>query len=263
MNLFLSDYFYYYPVIALIVCVFFVLRGLRAVAAKMVYRYFIPFLLLCTSITLWPDEYYADLSKILSLAIFFFLVFLALYDLALVARSRFRKFNALRQGSKNQADYIGEIYKALKMVSAMNLGALVVLEKRDRLDPHVSGGIPFDAEVNAEVLSAIFTKDSPVHDGGVVISQGRVSSLKSILPLSANSLLSSKFGTRHRAAVGITEKTDAIVFVVSEERNTLSIAYNGKLVPVSSRTQLEETLKQARRSRPRQGRKAGTSRLSR
>ena len=262
MDFFLNDFFYYYPILALAVCVFFILRGLKTVSAKTVYRYFIPFLLLCTAVVLWPKAYYEDLPKILALAISVFLVFLVVYDLVMGFLSRFRKFTVARQGGRSRIDYVGEIYRALKMISARELGGLVVLEGKDRLEPHVSGGISFDAEVNADVLSALFLKDSSVHDGGIVISQGRVCRLKSILPLSTNSLLSSKFGTRHRAAVGITEKTDAIVFVVSEERNTISVAYGGKLIPVNSRAQLEEALKKARRSRSRR-RGSGRFRLSR
>jgi DNA integrity scanning protein DisA with diadenylate cyclase activity len=106
----------------------------------------------------------------------------------------------------------------------------------------MKGGMPFDAEVKAEILVPLFLTSSPVHDGALVVHKGRMQTVKGILPLASLSDLAPNFGTRHRAAIGITEKTDAIALVVSEERGQISVACRGCLVQIADRSEFLKTL---------------------
>ena len=111
------------------------------------------------------------------------------------------------------------------------LGALIVLERETALDDQIEAGRRVDAEVSKELLTAIFQPSSPLHDGAVVIQEGRIGSAGCILPLTFRSDLPDGMGTRHRAAVGITEETDAVVIVVSEETAAISVVMAGEMMP--------------------------------
>jgi len=104
-------------------------------------------------------------------------------------------------------------------------GALLVLVRRDSVDSMVNGGVPLGGEVSREIIEAIFRKVSPVHDGATIIESGRIARVGVILPLTEARDLPSAFGTRHRAALGLTERCDAAVVVVSEERGTVTLVY--------------------------------------
>ena len=93
----------------------------------------------------------------------------------------------------------------------------------------IESGIPLDSKVSAELLITLFTPNTPTHDGGVILQGGRVAACGSLFPLSQNMDLARSLGTRHRAAIGLTEETDAVCIVVSEERGTISVAVYGKL----------------------------------
>lgn len=122
-----------------------------------------------------------------------------------------------------------EISEAVKVLSDKRLGALIVIERRTRLDPYMETGIKMEAVVDANLLVSIFSPFSPLHDGGVIIRGGYIVAAKAILPLSTNPNISPATGTRHRAAIGITEETDAICAVVSEETGTISFSKGGNL----------------------------------
>jgi diadenylate cyclase len=109
------------------------------------------------------------------------------------------------------------------------IGALIVLEKDMGLRHYIETGTKMDARVTAELLETIFTPPSPLHDGAVIIQNDRIAAAGSILPLTQDQRLSVALGTRHRAAIGLTEESDAIVIVVSEETHTISYAQGGKL----------------------------------
>jgi len=114
-------------------------------------------------------------------------------------------------------------------------GALIVFPGREDLDDVVRGGIVLDGEVSKEIITSIFKTESSVHDGAVIISQGRVYKMGTILPLSRQEDLPSRYGTRHRAALGLVEVSDALVIVVSEERGDISVAQDGKMTDVGDR----------------------------
>ncbi|NIM20653.1 MAG: TIGR00159 family protein [Candidatus Latescibacteria bacterium] len=124
---------------------------------------------------------------------------------------------------------IPEIIKACTHLTEKGLGALIVLEKDMGLKNYVETGTKIDAKVGAELLETIFTPPSPLHDGAVIIQNDRVVAAGCILPLTQDQRLSATLGTRHRAALGLSEETDAIIIVVSEETRTIAYAQGGKL----------------------------------
>ena len=121
-------------------------------------------------------------------------------------------------------------------------GAIEVIEREDNLQSIIDSGTKMDAEVTAELLVTIFVPHSPLHDGAAVIRNGKIAAAGCILPLSQNPNLSKSYGTRHRAAVGITEETDALAVVVSEETHTISFTMAGKITPEIDAETLEEML---------------------
>lgn len=138
--------------------------------------------------------------------------------------------------------YLLEIWSAMERMASRKVGALIILQRKQPLRPHMKGGMPFDAEIKSEILVPLFLTTSPVHDGALVVHKGRMQTVKGILPLASLSDLSPSFGTRHRAAIGITEKTDAIALVVSEERGQISVAVGGCLVHIADRSEFLKTL---------------------
>ena len=118
------------------------------------------------------------------------------------------------------------------------VGAIIVFERKERLDAYLLHGVPLDCIVSSQLLESLFEDRSPLHDGAVVIINSRISEASSHLPLSLNSELPQHLGTRHRAALGITERTDALVLVVSEERGEVSYASAGEIVLISSEDEL-------------------------
>ncbi len=124
---------------------------------------------------------------------------------------------------------IEEVAKGIIQISQKGFGALVVVEREIVIDYHIEFGTEIDAKVSAELLSSIFHPQSPMHDGAVLIRNSKVHSAGCFLPLSKNPALDKNLGTRHRAAIGLTEETDAVVFVVSEENNSIGIVQGGHL----------------------------------
>ncbi len=125
---------------------------------------------------------------------------------------------------------LGEIVKAVEELAEERTGGLIVLERNAGLRHYVDTGTRLDAAVTSELLLTIFTPHSTLHDGAVIIHGDRVVAAGCILPLSQNPRLQQSLGTRHRAALGLAEETDAVVVVVSEETGSISIAADGKLV---------------------------------
>jgi len=124
---------------------------------------------------------------------------------------------------------LGEILKAVEMMSEEKIGALIVLEGEVGLRNYEETGTPLSAKVTAELLTTLFTPHSPLHDGAAIVRGAEVVAAGCILPLSLNPTLPADLGTRHRAAIGLSEETDAAVIVVSEETGAISIASRGTL----------------------------------
>ncbi len=130
--------------------------------------------------------------------------------------------------SKNHYTII-QIVLACRNLSKTVTGALIVLQRSDDLDFYSQTGERIDAQISSRLLENIFFKNSPLHDGALIIDEGRLESAGCILPVSSNENIPKRLGLRHRSALGITEKTDAIAIVVSEETGHISWAMNGKL----------------------------------
>ena len=122
-----------------------------------------------------------------------------------------------------------EITKAVVSLATRRIGGLIVLEREVGLNEYIEVGTRLDARVTRELLESVFIPHSPMHDGALVIQKGRVAAARCFLPLSVDPNLSQAFGTRHRAAVGLTEETDAVVIVISEERGKISLVVGGKV----------------------------------
>lgn len=125
--------------------------------------------------------------------------------------------------------YIEEICRAAGGLARSGLGALIVIERETGLRNYSENGVIVNAKVNADLIETIFTPPSPLHDGAVIIAEGRLIAARVILPLSQDTSLSRVLGTRHRAAIGITEESDSLVVVVSEETRTISICESGMI----------------------------------
>ena len=122
-----------------------------------------------------------------------------------------------------------EIVKAAEALSKYKIGALIAIEKNTPLNSYIESGIRIDAQVSSELIQTIFTPNSLLHDGGLIIQHGRITAAGCLFPLTENQDLSRIFGMRHRSAIGLSEETDAIVIIISEERGDMSMAYQGKL----------------------------------
>lgn len=139
-----------------------------------------------------------------------------------------RYFRFVRRDSPNQI--VEPVANACQQLSRRREGALIVLERETGLQEYIDTGIVLNAEPTAELLVTIFNKHTELHDGAVIIRDDRIAAAACVLPLSTRSLSDRQMGLRHRAALGISEVSDAIVIVVSEETGQISIAHNGRII---------------------------------
>src|ERR1700751_6080163 len=144
--------------------------------------------------------------------------------------------------SSAEGDSYDDIELAANLFSQHQTGALIVIEREIGLRTHVESGVPLDARLSYDLLATIFRPSAPLHDGAVIIQKDRVAAAACFLPLSMNPLLSTQLGTRHRAGIGITEETDAIAVIVSEESGAISLAVAGNFERDITVEQLRERL---------------------
>ncbi len=140
-----------------------------------------------------------------------------------------RRLSAARGGVFNGMDSYEDIVLAASHFAQTVTGALIVIEREIGLRTFIESGVPLDANLSYDLLTTIFRPSAPLHDGAVIVQKDRIAAAACFLPLSMNPVLSTQFGTRHRAAIGITEETDAISVVVSEETGFISIAVGGAI----------------------------------
>ncbi len=138
---------------------------------------------------------------------------------------------------------IDAITSAAYKMSKNHIGCLVAIEREAKLTTYIESGVNIDGKVTAEMIQSIFTHHSPLHDGGVIIRGDRLVAASCLFPLSDNPNFSKIIGTRHRAALGLTEQTDAVVIMVSEETGEISVAEDGRFIPVINRERLTNILK--------------------
>ena len=141
---------------------------------------------------------------------------------------------------------IEEIVAAATALADRRLGALIVLERETGLRDVVERGVPLDAAVSRHLIQSVFLTSGPIHDGALIISQGRIIAGGCVLPLTTSSGIRRTLGTRHRAGIGLSERSDAATIIVSEERGKVSVAWHGKLYddlsPLDFRGLLHEVL---------------------
>jgi diadenylate cyclase len=150
----------------------------------------------------------------------------------------FRYFN--RQEAANET--IEEVVVAATMLSAQKTGAIIAIEREIGLRNYIESGIPVDATMTYDLLVTIFQAGSPLHDGAVIIQEDRIAAAACFLPLTVNPRVSRELGTRHRAAIGLTEESDAVSVVVSEERGQIALALDGNIERDLTAEQLRERL---------------------
>jgi diadenylate cyclase len=174
--------------------------------------------------------------------------------LAHMGRAPFFRYFAKEESAEES---IEELVMATSMLSAQRIGAIIAIERQIGLRNYIEGGIPLDAVMTYDLLLSIFQPSSPLHDGAVIVQGDRVAAAACFLPLTVNPRLSKELGSRHRAAIGLTEENDSIAIVVSEEKGLISLVADGQiergLDPDTLRARLRTQIIQSR-GRPRQPR---------
>ena len=158
-----------------------------------------------------------------------------------LGRSAFEDIHSSRP-IENRNEVIEEITTAVDNLAATKTGALIVMEQGTGLSDILSTGTIIDAKVSASLLENIFVVNTPLHDGATIIRKGRIHASGCVLPLTNNTKINKKLGTRHRAGLGISENSDALVIIVSEETGVISLAVNGKLTRNYDKQKLKNIL---------------------
>ena len=160
----------------------------------------------------------------------------------MLARVGKAPFFNIGSSKRDDEHFIEQLVKSAISLSRKKIGALIVIERTMGLTDTVEIGTKMDAEVNPELMASIFSTSSPIHDGAVIIKDGRINAAGCFLPLTSNPNVDKTLGTRHRAAIGLAEASDAVVVVVSEEQRAVSIAVDGKLIRALEGPELRKTL---------------------
>ncbi|MFZ3132119.1 MAG: diadenylate cyclase CdaA [Desulfosporosinus sp.] len=159
-----------------------------------------------------------------------------------LGRGSFFTRHPVLSGVNNQAHVAEELVRCTQVLSKNRIGALIVLERKTGVQDFVETGIKIDGVVSSEFLVNIFIPNTPLHDGAVIVRGDRVAAAGCFLPLSENPNIQKELGTRHRAAIGLTEITDALVIVVSEETGAISVGIDGALTRFMDEKMLRELL---------------------
>ena len=154
--------------------------------------------------------------------------------------------NLADRNQKHQLQYnvVDNVCKAVQILSVEKTGALIVIERTTQLDQIIGSGVKLNAEVTDSLLRNIFYNRAPLHDGAIVIEDGKIAAASCILPLPQRTTVDSDLGTRHRAAIGLSEISDAIIIVVSEETGVISIAHENELIRYYTAEKLRKFLRQ-------------------
>jgi diadenylate cyclase len=172
--------------------------------------------------------------------------------------NRFRVPFGRRHGGQFGESIYDEIVLAATTLSSTKTGALIVIERNVGLKGIVDAGVRLDAELSYDLIVSVFNPASPLHDGAIIVRDDRIAAASCFLPLSLNPLLSKDLGTRHRAALGITEDSDAVAIVVSEETGLVSFVRRGRIKRALDATRLRAAIYKQLESRPRQSDPHGT-----
>jgi diadenylate cyclase len=161
--------------------------------------------------------------------------------LAHLGRAPFFRYFAKAESAEES---IEELVVAANMLASQRIGAIIALERQIGLRNYIEGGIPLDAELTYDLLVSIFQHASPLHDGAVIVQEDRIAAAACFLPLTVNPKLSKELGSRHRAAIGLTEENDAVAIVVSEESGRISVVVDGQIERGLSADSLRERLRE-------------------
>ena len=180
------------------------------------------------------------ISRLLPYTVFaLIVVFAGEIRQALARLGRRLTFN---RAAASEADAYDDIVLAANLFCQNQTGALIILEREIGLRTYIESGVPLDAHLSYDLLATIFRPSAPLHDGAVIVQKDRIAAAACFLPLSMNPVLSTQLGTRHRAGIGVTEETDAIAVIVSEETGVISLAVAGKIERDLTVEQLRERL---------------------
>lgn len=160
------------------------------------------------------------------------------------AKNRFVRRLFRSAGRNVDIQWTEDIARACRDMASSRTGALICIERQGDLGVYASTGDLIDSRIDIRLIESIFFKNSPLHDGAIIIKQNRIHAARCILPTSDNPHIPQHYGMRHRAAIGLTEHSDAVVVVVSEERGKISIVEGGEITPVSDPDLLSEKLGQ-------------------
>ena len=166
---------------------------------------------------------------------------------SLGSHNRFKIISDIFSRNKEKKDdktHLLPIVMACMSLSSQKVGALIIIERNESLDEYMQAGEKIDANINQRLIENIFFKNSPLHDGALIIQNGRLMAASCILPVSHELNIPKKMGLRHRAALGISQETDAIAIIVSEETGAISVANKGKFKLGLNAQQLESILAQ-------------------
>lgn len=144
-------------------------------------------------------------------------------------------FRPVKKNADDRTLFIKGLDESIQYMSKRKIGALICIEKKDSLKEFIETGISLDADVSSQLLINIFIPNTPLHDGAVIVSGNKIASACSYLPLSESSMIPKEYGTRHRAAIGLSEVSDALTIIVSEETGDVSITYHNSFLPHLSR----------------------------
>jgi diadenylate cyclase len=158
------------------------------------------------------------------------------------ALARLGRGLTLSRNAGSEADAYDDIVLAANLFCQNQTGALIVIEREIGLRTYIESGVPLDARLSYDLLATIFRPSAPLHDGAVIVQNDRIAAAACFLPLSMNPVLSTQLGTRHRAGIGVTEETDAIAVIVSEETGSISLAVSAKIERDLSVEQLRDRL---------------------
>jgi diadenylate cyclase len=171
-----------------------------------------------------------------------------------LGRSPFFRYFGRRE---RVADMIEEVVTAAGLLAKGEIGAIIAIEREIGLRNYVESGIPIDATVSYDLLTTIFQPSTPLHDGAVIVTEDRIAAAACFLPLSVSPQLDKDLGTRHRAAIGLTEESDAVAVVISEERGEISLSLGGGIIrhltTDALRSQLQQLILAPRQRRRRGG----------
>lgn len=157
-----------------------------------------------------------------------------------LGRSSF--FKTSKNEKRRDEVLVQALDKAVQYMAKRKIGALITIERTTGLEEYIETGIPLDADVTGELLINIFIPNTPLHDGAVILRDGKIAVASAYLPLSESPLIPKEFGTRHRAAVGISEVSDALTIIVSEETGDVSITLNNRMLTELSRQEYLDVL---------------------